>query len=257
MLEENILLQRVEGEVLVLTLNRPDKYNALSNDLMSLLHDALIDFDKNDALKVCVLTGAGRNFCTGADIKQFGDAEAQTEEAIAKRAQISMEVNGMAANISKPLITSVRGYALAGGCGVALSADMVIASDNALFGYPEVKRGFVPALVMVNLSKLVGRHRALQMLLTGDRIPADKALEWGLINFVVPDEDLEEFTMKFAHELAEKSTTAVKMIKNLFYEASELSLNEGLQKAKAANEAMRKTKDFSEGVGKFKQGEKA
>ena len=146
----------------------------------------------------------------------------------------------------------MRGYALAGGCGVALAADLVVASENALFGYPEIRRGFVPALVLVNLSKLVGRRRALEMILTGKRFGARQCLDWGLINQVVPDEQLETATTELAEMLAGLSASALARTKSLFYKASEQGLLDGLLTAKEVNEAMRKTKDFAAGVSEFK-----
>lgn len=256
-MEEDILLKEQVGSVLKLTLNRPEKYNSLSNALMEALHNALIAFGEDDTQCACLLTGMGKNFCSGADIKQFGDPSAQTPEAIARRAQMTMETHGMVSRLGKPVLTSVRGYALAGGCGVALSADLVIASENALFGYPECSRGFVPALVMVNLSKLVGRHRALELLLTGKKITAAKALEWGLINEVVPDDELDARAMELAQQLAELAPSAVARTKNLFYRVEEMPLLDGLTTAKEVNEAMRKTKDFAAGVQDFKNGKKA
>ena len=255
-MNEQVLLEEQSGSVLKLTLNRPEKYNSLSNDLMERLHDALIRFGKDETQRVCLITGKGKNFCSGADIKQFGDPNAQTPEAISYRAQMTMETHGMVSKLGKPVISSVRGYALAGGCGIALSADMVIASETALFGYPECKRGFVPALVLVNLTKLVGRHRALEMLLTGKKIGAMQALDWGLINEVVPDDQLDKRAMEVAQQLAELSPFAVANTKELFYRVEEMPLLEGLQFAKAVNEAMRKTKDFQSGVEDFKQGKK-
>ena len=256
-MDESILLkEQVEG-VLKLTLNRPEKYNSLSNDLMEQLHDALLAFGENETQKCCLIIGAGKHFCSGADIKQFGDKEAQTEEMIAYRAKLTMETHGMAARLGKPIITCVRGYALAGGCGLALSGDLVLASETALFGYPECSRGFVPALVMVNLSKLVGRHRALELLLTGKKITADKALDWGLINEVVPDKQLEQRGMELAIHLSQIPASAMSRTKNLFYKVEEMDLLDGLEEARAVNEAMRKTKDFAAGVSDFKNGKKA
>lgn len=256
-MEEDILLQEQIGSVLKITLNRPEKYNSLSNALMEKLHDALIAFGENESQRAAMLIGAGKNFCSGADINQFGDPAAQTPEAIARRAQMTEETHGMVARLGKPVISCVRGYALAGGCGVALSADLVIASETALFGYPECKRGFVPALVLVNLTKLVGRHRALELLLTGKKITADKALDWGLINEVVPDSELEKRGLELATQLAALSPSAVANTKGLLYQVEEMGLLEGLNTARAVNEAMRKTKDFAAGVQEFKGGKKA
>ncbi|MDR1321049.1 MAG: enoyl-CoA hydratase/isomerase family protein [Gracilibacteraceae bacterium] len=253
---EQILLKEEAGGVLKITLNRPEQYNALSNDLMEQLHDALVAFGQDDSRRAAVITGAGANFCSGADIKQFGDSETQTPEMIAWRAQTAMETHGLIAQLSKPVISSVRGYALAGGCGIALAADMVIASENALFGYPECKRGFVPALVLVNLTKLIGRHRALELLLTGRKIGAAEALAWGLINEVVPDGQLEERTMDLARRLAALAPSAAASTKALLYRVEEMPLLEGLRIAKEVNEAMRQTGDFAAGAQGFLQGAK-
>ncbi len=255
-MSEQILIKEKKDNIFFITLNRPDNFNALNNALMDELHAALTAFRDDDELHVAIVSGAGRNFCSGADIKQFGDKEAQTPEAIAKRADTSMQVHLLFAQIAKPIIISVRGYALAGGCGIAMAGDLVVASENAVFGYPEVKRGFVPALVLVNLSKIVGRRCALEMLLTGDKVGAVKALEYGMVNQVVPDGQLEAKTLELAEKLAAYSISALSNIKKQFYEALELSLEEGLLKAREGNIAMRQSKDFAAGVKNFKEGGK-
>jgi enoyl-CoA hydratase/carnithine racemase len=251
---EEILITKQKGKIFFMELNRPDKYNALSNDLMDKIFTSLCLFRDDQDLHVAVISGAGKNFCSGADIKQFDDADAQTPEAIAKRADTSMRVHLLFSQIAKPIITSVRGYALAGGCGIAMAGDFAIASENAVFGYPEIKRGFVPALVLINLSKLVGRRFALELLLTGDKINASKALEHGMVNKIAPDGQLEQKTLELAEQLASYSSGALSSIKKQFYAATELSLEEGLLKAKTANIEMRQTKDFASGAKKFKEG---
>ena len=255
-MSEQILLKEKKGNIFFITLNRPDNFNALSNALMDELHAALSTFRDDDELHVAVVTGAGKNFCSGADIKQFGDKEAQTPEAIAKRANTSMEVHLLFAQIAKPIIVSARGYALAGGCGIAMAGDIVVASENTVFGYPEVKRGFVPALVLVNLSKIVGRRCALEMLMFGEKVPAQKALEYGMVNYVVPDEKLEEKTLELAEKLASYSPGALSSIKRQYYDALEMSLEDGLIRAREGNIAMRQSKDFAAGVKNFKEGGK-
>ncbi len=255
-MSEQILLTEQKNNIFLITLNRPGNYNALNNALMQELHDALCAFRDNDALHVAVVTGAGKNFCSGADIKQFGDVEAQTPAAIAQRAETSMQVHLLFNQIAKPIITSVRGYVLAGGCGIAMAGDIVIASENAVFGYPEVKRGFVPALVLVNLAKLAGRRFALELLMTGDKIDAATALANGIVTKVVADEELEQKTLAMAEKLAAYSINALSSIKKQFYTALEVSLEEGLQLAKQGNIAMRQSSDFAQGVKNFKEGAK-
>ena len=253
---EQTIIKEIKSNVLFITLNRPDNFNALNNALMAELHSALEAFRDDDESRVAVITGAGKNFCTGADIKQFGDKEAQTPEAIAKRADTSMKVHLLFSQIAKPIIVSVRGYALAGGCGIAMAGDLVVASENAVFGYPEIKRGFVPSLVLVNLAKIIGRRIALEMLMTGERLSAEKALQYGMVNYVVPDERLEEKTMELAEKLASYSTSALANIKKQFYDSLEMSLEDGLLCAREGNIAMRQSKDFATGVKNFKKGGK-
>ena len=255
-MSEQILLKEKKGNIFFITLNRPDNFNALSNALMDELHAALSAFRDDAGLHVAIVTGTGKNFCSGADIKQFGDKEAQTPEAIAKRANTSMEVHLLFAQIAKPIIVSARGYALAGGCGIAMAGDIVVASENAVFGYPEVKRGFVPALVLVNLSKLVGRRCALEMLMFGEKVPAQKALEYGMVNYVVPDEKLEGKTLELAETLASYSPDALSSIKKQYYDALDMSLEDGLKRAREGNIAMRQSKEFAAGVKNFKEGGK-
>jgi enoyl-CoA hydratase/carnithine racemase len=253
---EDILLEQRENGIYILTLNRPEKYNSLSNDLVEKLHGALTSFAEDTELRVAVIRGAGDHFCSGADIKQFGNADAQAPDAVERRARVTMEIQGMAARLPKPVIACVSGYALAGGCGLALSADIVVASEDALFGYPEIRRGFVAALVLVNLTKLVGRHRALELLLTGKKIPARTALEWGLINEVTPKGGQFDAAMKIAGCLAEFSPQAMAFTKKLFYEVEEMPLEAGLEHARSVNVAMRATPDFAAGVQRFNDGEK-
>lgn len=249
---EKVLLAERKGRILDITLNRPDHYNALSNELMDLLLQTLEDFSQDSSLNVAILHGAGKNFSSGADIKQFADPATQTEEAIHHRGETSFKIHQAFHTIKKPIISSVRGYALAGGCGLALGCDLVVASENAVFGYVEVKRNIVPALVLSNLSKLIGRRKALEYVMTGRRVTAAEALQVGMINYMVPDDKLEARTWELAEELAALNPHSVGTIKELFYQVADLELDKGLQIGREAHIAMRKTSEFSKGVSDFK-----
>lgn len=248
---EKVLLAEKKGHILDIILNRPDRYNALSNELMDLLLEALENFAQDPELHVAVLRGAGKNFSSGADIKEFANAKTQTEEAIHHRGETSFKIHTAFHAINKPIISSVRGYALAGGCGLALGCDLVVASENAVFGYVEVKRNIVPALVLSNLSKLVGRRKALEYVMTGRRVTAAEALQVGMINYMVPDDKLEARTWELAEELAALHPHSVGTIKELFYKVADMELDEGLKIGRDAHVAMRKTKEFSKGVSNF------
>lgn len=215
-MSEQLILTSLQDRIFEITLNRPEQYNALSNELMEQLNAALDAFAANEDASVCIIKGAGKNFSSGADIKQFGSAAAQTDEMIEHRADLTSGIHHKLASIPKPFIASVRGYALAGGCGIALATDFVIASANAVFGYPEVRRGIVPAVVMANLSKLVGKRRALDMILTGRKIPAAEAMEYDMITAVVPDDKLEARTAELAQELAKQNLSTL-IIKSTGY----------------------------------------
>ena len=248
---EQLVLVNKKEKIYEISLNRPDAYNALSTELMVALNDALLDFRKDPDCHVGILRGKGKNFCSGADIKQFGDAKAQTGQAMRQRADISRAVHALFATIEKPIICSVQGYVLAGGCGLAMAGDFVIASDNAIFGYPEVKRGFVPALVLVNLSKLIGKRKALELILTGKKINASQALEIGMINEVVPLEKLDERTYELAYELSALSPDSLANTKGLYYRVVDMELHKGLECGRDMNMLMRQTKGFAQGVSEF------
>lgn len=248
---EQLVLVNKKDKIYEIALNRPERFNALSTELMSALRETLLDFKKDTQCHVGILRGMGDNFCSGADIKQFGDSEAQTGHAMRQRADISREVHALFTTIEKPIICSVQGYVLAGGCGLAMAGDFVIASDNATFGYPEVRRGFVPALVLVNLSKLIGKRKALELILTGKKINATEALEIGMINEVVPLEHLGERTLELAHELASFSPDSLANTKGLYYRVVDMELLKGLECGRDMNILMRQTKGFAQGVAEF------
>ncbi len=250
MAEQLVLVDRQE-KIYEMTLNRPERYNALSTELLASLLEAMLAFRDDPDCHVGVLSGAGDNFCSGADIKQFGDAGAQTGLAMRRRADIAREVHTLFATIEKPIICSVQGYVLAGGCGLAMAGDFVLAADNAVFGYPEVRRGFVPALVLVNLSKLIGKRKALELILTGKKIKAAEALAIGMINETVPADKLGERTRELARELASFSPDSLANTKGLFYRVVDMELNKGLECGRDMNIIMRQSKDFARGVAEF------
>jgi enoyl-CoA hydratase/carnithine racemase len=233
------LLIEDRGAVRVLTMNRPDKLNALNHALSQGLYDALSTAERDASIAAIVLTGAGRAFCAGADIAEFSSLTAEDPHAVAARADLTMNLHLAFSKLSKPVVAAVRGYAMGGGCGLALACDMVIASDTAKLGYPEVKRGIVGAVVMPNLVRQVGRKVAFELLGLGEPVGAERALALGMVNRVVSDATLLDETVAIATTLAGMSRDAMAATKRLFHRVVELPLDQGLQAGRDTNMMMR------------------
>ena len=171
-----VLAER-RGAVAVVTLNRPAARNALNRALLAALHEHLHAAMEDDSVRAVVLTGAGPAFCAGADLREALDTPPGAEGFWLQydRSGQSLDLHRLLPRLPKPVIAAVNGFALGGGCGVAMSCDLVIASDQATFGYPEVAQGLVAAMVMVSLSRIVGRRQALDLLLTGRKLTAADA----------------------------------------------------------------------------------
>lgn len=216
--------EQVAPYVAAIQINRPKERNALNRELMLEIRDTLKAFDENPSIRVIILTGGEAVFAAGADIKQMADATA-----------ISMlEVDQFSTwdqirNTKKPIIAAVSGFALGGGCELAMTCDMIVASETAQFGQPEINIGTMPgAGGTQRLTRAIGKALAMEMVLTGKFITADQALNFGLINKVVPVEVLMKETIALATEIAEKSPIAVKLAKESVNKAFETSLQEGL-----------------------------
>lgn len=242
-----VLVAREEA-VVTLTLNRPERRNAMNGELMRTLLGHLQECEHDEQVRVIVLTGAGTSFCSGADLTEIRDPNA---EGVNSRVETSLAIYSLIPSMATPVIAAVNGHAVAGGCGLAMSCDVVVASANAEFGYPEVTRGLVAAFVMVSLSRLVGRRAALELLLTGRRITADNALALGMVTEVAPPEEVLEQALSRARRLAAMSPGAVAMTKRLFNRVADLPYDEALLVAKDANLSMRVMADAVEGARSF------
>ena len=193
------------GHVLIATLNRPEQRNALNAELRLALRDAFDRFDADESVRCAVLTGNGKAFCAGGDLKEM----AQTNMAVPP--ENSFIMLGSKGRLSKPVIAAVNGYALGGGCELAMACTFRIASDNALFGQPEVKLGIIPGYGGTQrLSKLVGRGQASQLLVTAEMISAAEALRIGLVNQVVPQAELISTVEGIAKKVISNAPVAVK-----------------------------------------------
>ena len=240
-----------EGGVLTLTLDRPEKRNALSAALVEALHRALESADLDPEVRVVVLTGAGKDFCAGADLEELlasADASAEANEASALR------LGGLFTRMQalpKPVIGLVRGRALAGGAGLVTACDIVLAASGAQVGYPEVLRGFVPAMVMTTLRRQVGEKAALDLVLTGRLLAAEEAMRTGLVSRVVPDDALEREGRELARVLAAAPASALALTKRLFHQLDGLSLEQGIALGARVNALARQTPEFREAIGRF------
>jgi methylglutaconyl-CoA hydratase len=245
------LLTSLESGVLSLTLNRPAKRNALNAELIDLLHQALERADLDAGVRVLVVRGAGKDFCAGADLDELlasADRSPGDNEAAALRlGTLFTRIR----ELPKPVVAMVHGRALAGGAGLASACDLIIAAESAQLGYPEIQRGFAPAMVTALLRRVVGEKVALDLVLTGRVLSAAEARSVGLLTRVVPDAELERATLALAAELATASATAVALTKQLFNELDGRSLPDGIALGARVNALARSTPDFREAIARF------
>ena len=244
-----------EGRVRTLTLNRPEARNALSKELLERLTHELESAAADDGVGAVVLAANGPAFCAGADLKEgarnLGDDAFQVSH---DRATQSMRLHLMLPRLTKPVVAAVQGPAVAGGCGLAMSCDLVFAGESATFGYPEVNRGLVAAMVMVSLSRLVGRRHALDLLLSGRQVPAEEAARLGMVNTVVPDDDVLSAAQAYAAGLAAKPASALRYTKDLYRQVQELDYDRAIEYARDVNLMLRQTGAVREGVTAFASG---
>ena len=231
------LLVENRGAVRILTLNRPEKRNALNTDLTRSLLEALRKADADDSVGCVVLTGAGQGFCAGADLGEFkGLKDPQAAEA---RAELTMQLHLVFSRMSKPVITAINGPAMGGGAGLAIAGDLAIMAEGAKLGYPETKHGIVAAIVLANLVRQVGRKAAFELVSFGEPIDAQRALQLGMVNHVVPPDALMAVAVQMGERLALVDRTALAETKKLFHRVADLSLAEALELGREANKRMR------------------
>lgn len=234
-------------------LNRPKELNALNLQLMTELLNTLQAMDKDDHIRAIVLSGNEKAFAAGADIKQMAD-----KDAIAMYETDQFSIWDGIKKIKKPLIAAVSGYALGGGCELAMLCDMIIASETAMFGQPEIKIGVMPgAGGTQRLTRAVGKARAMEMVLTGKFISAEEALQAGLINKIVPVELYLTEALRLAGEVASMPPLAVRMAKESVLKAFDTSLEEGLQFERKNFYLLFASSDQKEGMQAFMEKRKA
>ncbi len=243
----------VEQHVLTATLNRPDKRNAIDRAMIDRLLEVLERADLDAAVRVIVLRGAGPDFCAGMDLNELLDSADRSMTDNRDAALRFTEIFLRMRRIPKPVVAVVHGRALAGGCGLATACDLVFAARSAQFGYPEVQRGFVPAIVMTLLRRAVGEKIAFDLASTGRVLAATDAASYGLISRVFEDADLASggAVERILQALANTSASALALTKQQFYELDGLPFEDGLRLGAEVNAVSRTTPDFRNAIAAF------
>ena len=249
--KNHAVIYAVEGAVALVTLNRPDKRNALNDALISGLKDSLREADANDAVRVVVVTGAGDDFCSGADLAALQKISESSVTENLEDAGSLMELFALVRRVRVPVVAAVRGRALAGGCGLATACDLVLASRSARFGYPEVKIGFVPAMVMAILRRNVSEKRAFELIVRGAEIGAAEAERIGLVNRVFEDAEFEREVETYVASFEKVSRSAVMLSKRLLYHMDGMTFDAALQSGVDVNALARMTEDCQQGIARF------
>jgi methylglutaconyl-CoA hydratase len=245
-----VLLESADG-IARITLNRPEKRNALNSELIEGLKDALRRAAETGEVRAIVLSGAGSDFCSGADLSALQKIATASVAENLEDARSLMELFTLIRSISVPVVAAVRGRALAGGCGLATACDIVLAARSSRFGYPEVKIGFVPAMVMAILRRNVSEKRAFEMVTLGAEISADDALSFGLVNRVMDDEGFDDEVDAFVQRFVTTSRSAVALTKQLLYRTDAMSFEDALQFGVDENVIARMSEDCKKGIARF------
>ncbi len=241
------VLTEVRGRVGIVTLNRPQAMNAFNITMLSELFDALEAFDKDEAIGALIVTGNEKAFAAGADIKEMADAT-PFQMITEARVDVWDRIRG----IKKPVIAAVSGWALGGGCEFVLSCDMVVASESAKFGQPEITIGIIPgAGGTQRLARLIGKNLTMEMVINNRTLSAAEAMQFGLANRVVPVEGYLDAAVAFAEEIASRAPMAVRMAKDSVNAAFETTLTEGLKAEKRNFYPLFSTEDQKEGMQAF------
>ena len=248
----NFINYNVSERVAYITLNRPDKRNALNFDVVSELKDAFLDAEQDPNVKVVVLRANGKVFCAGADLEYLQQLQ---KNSYADNLADSSHLKDLFHQIythKKVVIAQIHGHAIAGGCGLATVCDITFSAPEAQFGYTEVRIGFVPAIVTIFLLRKIGETRAKEMLLSGELISAKKAEEYGLINFIVPADEIEKRIFDYAQMVCnQNSMQSLQLTKKMIAEVQEKDLTEALTYAAQMNANARETTDCKRGIAAF------
>lgn len=245
------LLTGLESGILTLTLNRPEKRNALDTPTLDLLHAQIERANLDSEVRLVALRGAGKDFCAGADLNELLASADQTADENEQAALRLGSVFTAIRDVPKPVVAVTHGRTLAGGMGLATACDIVLAPASGLYGYPEIQRGFVPAMVMTLLRRLAGEKVAFDLAATGRVVEAAEAYQIGLVSRVIADEEYAERVDEFLGRMASTSASALALTKQQFYQLDGLSLAEGIRLGARVNATARSTPDFRAAIAAF------
>ena len=245
------VLYRVDDGVAHLTLNRPEKRNALNDALILELKTALAQANRDESVRAIVITGAGKDFCSGADLEALEKISKASVAGNVDDAGSLMELFTLMRALPVPVIAAVRGRALAGGCGLASACDIVLASADARFGYPEVKIGFVPAMVMAILRRNISEKRAFELVTRGEEVSAEEGRRIGLVNQIFAEGDFDKDVSDYARRFSTLSKSSVALTKGLLYQMDGMAFNEAIETGVDVNVIARMTGDCRQGISQF------
>jgi methylglutaconyl-CoA hydratase len=249
--ENKVVLYTNEGSIGRITLNRPEKRNALNYEVITGIAGALREAEGDGRTRAIVITGTGKDFCSGADLSALEKiSEASVAENI-EDARSLMELFLLIRQVRIPVVAAVKGRALAGGCGLASACDIVLASNSARFGYPEVKIGFVPAMVTAILRRNVSEKRAFELITRGAEISAEEARHIGLVNHVFSDQTFEAEVTAYVRGFETVSKSAVALTKTVLYQTDGMTFGNALDTGVDVNVIARMTKDCQKGIARF------
>ncbi len=248
-MNESLILVERRDAVATLTLNRPQRRNALSLELLDAILEQLAVCKADPDIKVVVITGAGKAFCAGGDLG--GQMPTGGLLALHDSRQRFVDLFDALFTLGKPTIARVNGNCLGGGFGLMLACDLAVASTEATFGTPEIKVGLFPMMIMTLIFRNIGRKRAMEMMLTGERVSPEEALSLGMINRVAAPEELDAVVAKLADRVASYSPAVLKLGRDAIYTTMDMSLPEGLQYLRSQLTLNTMSEDASEGIGAF------
>lgn len=254
--DEGVVVYHAAGGVATLLLNRPDKRNALNQEVISALKAGLASAALDPEVRLVLLRGRGKDFCSGADLAELERIATLGPEANVEDASALGDLFVALRRHPKPVVAAVHGRALAGGCGLASACDLVLAREDAVFAYTEVHLGFVAAMVMTILRRKMGEGRAFELVALGNRITALDAERLGLVNRVVPAQSWQEEVEAFVAELASRPASAVSLTKRLLYGLDGVGFEDGIARGAEVNALARMTEACRDGVRRFLSGKR-
>jgi enoyl-CoA hydratase/carnithine racemase len=250
----SVIITEKNGHKGYITLNRPEAHNTFSTEFALLLNKALVDFDADDDVRVVIIRNNGKNFSTGIDLRELETVE---DDKLLEFISLMDMHNHTIANMKKPVVSSVKGYCVANGAGLSFACDMTVSAESARFGTTAVNIGLICTGPGIPLTKNVGRKKAMEMVLLGDQLTAQQAMELGLVNWVVADDELEAKTEEIADKLASKSPLAVSAGKRGVGASYDMGYHASIDNGSKVFTELCKTEDAAEGIRAFLEKRKA